>query len=319
MLIGVTSFFRDRQIYDALKNKIFPGIIKKKKADEPIRIWVAGCSSGEEVYSLAMTLLDLLGDSYFKGKVQIFATDINEEMLKKARLGVYKKKSVGPIPEEWLRSYFIEAENGYRVNNALREMCTFVRHNVTKDPPFSHLDMITCRNLLIYMDQQLQKKALASFRYGLNSNGYLVLGSSESITGLCSDFAASDMKYNMYINEKTGAQPAPEFTLPKDAFGQVPGRYDADSPLNNEFDIRKEVERRHPQEVRPSRCRDQRVAGRNSVHGANREIPRPLRGQSELQPFKNAQAGTYSACPFRRQASQKAGRVRENAAGKAGK
>ncbi|MEO7991181.1 MAG: CheR family methyltransferase [Chryseolinea sp.] len=186
MLIPVTSFFRDPKTFQELIDFIIPMMLKNKSVDEPVRIWVAACSTGEEAYSLAICLHECCAEKSLNIRIQIFASDISEAAIKKARIGVYTKADVQSISESRLKNYFTKHNGDYEVGKTIRDMCVFAPHNFLKDPPFAKMDMITCRNVLIYMDPYLQKKALATFHYALKEKGFLVLGKSET-TGASSD------------------------------------------------------------------------------------------------------------------------------------
>jgi two-component system CheB/CheR fusion protein len=186
VLIPVTSFFRDPKTFLALTETVFPAILKNKAADKPIRIWIAGCSTGEEAYSIAICLHEFLGEKSAYPKIQIFASDISDKVIKKARTAFYTKADVEKLSETQIKNYFIKNNNGYEVNKLIRDMCVFAPHNFLKDPPFAKMDLISCRNVLIYMDSFLQKKAFTTFHYALKENGFLLLGKSET-TGATSD------------------------------------------------------------------------------------------------------------------------------------
>ena len=200
LLIQVTSFFRDTDIFDNLCQSVFPSIIKKKKAKESIRIWVAGCSSGQEAYSIAICLKEYLGNSGFSGQngVRIFASDLSEAAIIKARRGIYSAIEVADVSEERLNAFFTKKDDTYQVNTEIRESCVFATHNFLKDPPFSNVDFISCRNVLIYMQPYLQKKAFTTFHYALNSDGFLLLGKSETISSLPDHFVAVVKKEKLY-------------------------------------------------------------------------------------------------------------------------
>lgn len=178
LLIPVTGFFRDPKIFAALKETVFPNILKDDGV--PLRIWIAGCSTGEEPYSIAIGLSEYLGDKIVNYKIQIFATDISERSIAKARTGVYAKKDMGGLSELQVEKYFTKVNGDYRINKSIRDMCVFACHNFLKDPPFAKMSLISCRNVLIYMETFLQKKALTTFHYALNEHGYLLLGNSET-------------------------------------------------------------------------------------------------------------------------------------------
>lgn len=186
LLINVTSFFRDAKTFDCLSETIFPTIIKNKAVGEPFRIWVAGCSTGEEAYSIAICISEILSDhlNVYRGEpVQIFATDISEPAIAKARAGLYSKTDTKGLTPERLQLFFTRMANGYQVNKTIRDMCVFAVHNVLIDPPFSKMDFISCRNVLIYMEPYLQNKTFSKFHYALNRNGFLLLGKSETTRG----------------------------------------------------------------------------------------------------------------------------------------
>ncbi|MBD2145500.1 chemotaxis protein CheB [Sphaerospermopsis sp. FACHB-1194] len=201
VLITVTCFFRDAEAFEALKTKIFPTIINKRKTDDPIRIWVAGCSTGEEAYSIAICLLEFLTNKGINIPIQIFATDINEVAIEKARAGIYKPNQVGNISPERLQRFFVQVEGGYQINKAVRELCVFARQNLINDPPFSRLDLITCRNVLIYLGAAVQKKVVPIFHYGLKPTGFLMLGTSETVGEFTDLFTVVDKKYKIYARK----------------------------------------------------------------------------------------------------------------------
>jgi two-component system CheB/CheR fusion protein len=210
VLIGVTSFFRNPEAFDTLKRIIFPKLLAQRGRDEPVRIWVIGCSSGQEAYSLAIAFAEAATDEPRTVKLQIFATDLNDGALEKARHGLYTKSLAQDISPERLRRFFVEEEGGWRVTKALREQVVFARQNVTSDPPFSRIDLITCRNVLIYLETELQKKIFPAFHYALKPGGFLFLGASESIGQFTELFAAADKKQKIFAKN---AAPTPSFRL----------------------------------------------------------------------------------------------------------
>ncbi|HEY5465147.1 MAG TPA: chemotaxis protein CheB [Hanamia sp.] len=204
LLIPVTGFFRDPKVFDNLCSNIFPQITKNKKPLEAVRIWIAGCSTGEEAYSVAMCLKEFLGENptvNSTDKVQIFATDISEPAITKARLGIYAKNEIENISPERLREFFTKTNGGYQVNKDIRNMCVFALHNFLKDPPFSKMDFISCRNVLIYMEPYLQKKAFTTFHYALNPKGFLLLGKSETISGVPELFGNIDKQEKLFCRK----------------------------------------------------------------------------------------------------------------------
>ena len=196
ILINVTGFFREPQTFDALKQEVFPSIMKKRSADDPIRIWIPGCSTGEEVYSLAICLVEYLDHSSIHPPIQIFATDVNETVLEKARDGVYAASA--SISAERLRRFFVGTNGSYQVNKSIRRMCVFAKQDVTADPPFSKLDLIICRNLLIYLGPALQKKLLPIFHYSLKPAGFLVLGDFETVGEFDNIFKVVNKRFKIY-------------------------------------------------------------------------------------------------------------------------
>lgn len=209
-LISVTSFFRNPEAFDVLKRKVFPKLLQQR-GDEPLRAWVLGCSTGQEAYSVAMTFLEAAENAPRARKLQIFATDLNDAMLDKARHGLYPKAVAQDISPERLRRFFVEEEGGYRIVKSLREMVVFARQNLISDPPFSRMDLITCRNLLIYLEPSLQRKAFPTFHYALKPQGFLFLGASESIGSFTELFEPVDKKQKIF-SRKVG--PTPSFHLP---------------------------------------------------------------------------------------------------------
>ena len=212
ILINVTSFFRDLDAFEALKKRIYPAILKHKGENRSIRMWVPGCSTGEETYSLAITLLEFLGDRANDFQIQLFGTDINEKGIQKARAGVYSERIANEVSAQRLRRFFVKTSEGYRVVKAVREMCIFARQNVVSDPPFSQLDLIACRNMLIYMGPALQKKVLPILHYALRPTGFLFLGSSESISAYPALFSAADKKHKIYAKNPTASRQHYDFS-----------------------------------------------------------------------------------------------------------
>jgi two-component system, chemotaxis family, CheB/CheR fusion protein len=198
ILIHVTSFFRDPEAFELLKTKVFETITQQKSVELPIRIWVAGCSTGEEVYSIAICLLEFLAERVIQPPIQIFATDISELAIEKARSGVYTENQMGEVSTERRHRFFYPVEGGYHISKAVRELCVFARQDLSSDPPFSNVDLISCRNVLIYLGDALQQRIMPIFHYSLNTNGFLLLGTSES-TGKSADlFTVIEKKQRIY-------------------------------------------------------------------------------------------------------------------------
>ncbi len=206
LLINVTSFFREPEVFEALKQSVFPEILKTKTAETPIRIWVPGCSTGQESYSLAMALLEFVEESPIRPQIQIFATDLSSTALQKAREGVYSENIEAEVSPERLRRFFTKHEGLYRVTKPLRDLCLFAAQNVAADPPFSRVDLISCRNVLIYLTPQLQHRIIPTFHYALQPDGFLILGASETIGQFSDLFAATDAKNRIYSKRATATR-----------------------------------------------------------------------------------------------------------------
>ena len=214
MLIGVTNFFRDRESFEALERDVVPAILQEATGDEQIRAWVAGCSTGEEAYSFAILLSDALVRSKKTSPLQIFATDIDEPALATARLGRYPEGIVTDVPPAFLRGYFGVSTGGYQVNETVRKRVLFATHNLLRDPPFSRLDLVSCRNLLIYLDRETQKDILQMFHFALRPGGCLFLGSSETADAASALFAPVDRKHRIYrAVQRTRSRRPPAFPL----------------------------------------------------------------------------------------------------------
>jgi two-component system CheB/CheR fusion protein len=218
LLIYVTSFFRDPQAFQSLKKVVFPKILKAHTDDSPLRFWVCGCSTGEEAYSLAMALVEFFGQNRSHRHVQIFASDISDVGINKARAGIYPENIVQDVSPERLRRFFSKADGHYQVNKGIRDMVVFARQNLIVDPPFSNLDLITCRNVLIYLDAMLQRKIMPVFHYALRPHGFLMLGNSETVGASSDLFGLANKKYKIYAKKHSYTRPA--FTaghkLPRD-------------------------------------------------------------------------------------------------------
>lgn len=197
-LVGVTRFFRDEAAFEELKLKIIPEIVKAKNEPDPIKIWIPGCSTGEEAYSAAILIREYLDRSKINIDVKIFGSDLNREAIEFASRGCYSQSAVSHIPGDLLEKYFIKDENKYRVISQLRKMIVFSHHDLIKDPPFGKLDLICCRNMLIYVTPELQKRIMSVFNFSLNLGGFLFLGPSENIGVLKDSMVEVSKKWKMY-------------------------------------------------------------------------------------------------------------------------
>jgi len=197
-LIGVTNFFRDPEAFDVLATKVIPQILQFQPTEQPIRAWVTGCSTGEEAYTIAILLRAWMDTQKRSFPVQIFATDIDPEAIEVARAGIYPDSIAVDVPPNYLKQYFSKEENTYQVKKTIRDMLVFAVQSLIKDPPFSKLDLISCRNLLIYLRPELQQRLLPLFHYALNKEGYLLLGTSESVGDSADYFTTIDKRWKIF-------------------------------------------------------------------------------------------------------------------------
>ena len=196
ILIGVTRFFRDPDAFEVLQKTGFPEVTKGKPPAAPIRIWVAGCSGGEEAYSVAILALEHVAGAGLHTPVQVFATDLKDAAITRARAGLYPHSIEGDVSPDRLNRFFVREEGGYRITRKVRDMCVFARHNLVHDPPFSQIDIVTCRNVLIYFDAPLQERAMEVFHYALKASGILMLGGAESAG--TDHFVPMDKRHKLY-------------------------------------------------------------------------------------------------------------------------
>jgi len=200
LLINVTSFFRDSEAFEALKAVVYPQLLKHRdQSGAPIRIWVPGCSTGEETYSHAITLTEYLAEERIEAPVQIFGTDLSEIAIQRARSGIYKETIESDVSPVRLRRFFHKVDSGYQISKTIRDLCIFSTQNVFNDPPFSRIDLISCRNVMIYLSQSLQKRVIPVFHYALNPNGFLMIGNTEGLVGPGSElFEIAERKQKIY-------------------------------------------------------------------------------------------------------------------------
>jgi two-component system, chemotaxis family, CheB/CheR fusion protein len=203
MLITVTNFFRDTEAFEILGQKVLPELLESKPDGGSVRIWVAGCGTGEEAYSMAILLAEAMTNLKKQLEVQVFATDLDSEGIECARAGLYPESIAADVSSERLQRFFVKGDAGCTLKKQIREMVVFAAHDLAKDPPFSKLDMVSCRNVLIYMDSLLQKKILRLFDYTLNPEGVLFLGTSETIGGLTERFEPIDAKWRIFRHKGT--------------------------------------------------------------------------------------------------------------------
>jgi two-component system CheB/CheR fusion protein len=206
ILINVTSFFREPATFEAIRTQVLPAIFKDRGSTDPVRIWVPGCATGEEAYSIAICLCEYLKEAGSTVQIQIFGTDLSEWALAKARAGVYPETIAADVSSQRLRRFFMRVNSSYQIGRSIRDTCIFARQNLTKDPPFSKCDLILCRNVLIYLGHPLQSTAMRLFHYALQPHGYLILGLSESIGNATNLFEPTDKKLKIYSRRPANPQ-----------------------------------------------------------------------------------------------------------------
>ena len=276
VLINVTSFFRDPEMFEDLKRQVFPAIVNGRPDGPPVRVWVPGCSTGQEAYSIAMALLEFLDSAKTKRPIQIFATDLGDpSFLDKARAGLYPESIEAEVSPERLRRFFVKEERHYRIQKNVRDLCVFARQNVTVDPPFSRVDLVTCRNVLIYMSPRLQERLLPVFHFALNPGGFLVLGLAETVGSFEDLFDLTNRAHKIYRKKETASRPQltfmadewlagttakrpgivhqPPGDLPREADRLVLARYAPPSVLvNHDFEVQQFRGRTSPYLEAPS-------------------------------------------------------------------
>lgn len=209
LLIGVTNFFRDPNVWEKLKEEVIPNIIEKLQENYVLRAWIPGCSTGEEAYSLAMVFKEVMEKNSLKGGIslQIFATDLDNDAIETARKGIFSANIAANVSPRRLSRFFVKTDEGYRINTEIREMVVFAKHNIIMHAPFTKIDILSCRNMLIYMDPLLQKKLLGLFSYSLNPHGIMVLGSAETLGTQSHFFTPIDGKLKIYKRSNTTLAP----------------------------------------------------------------------------------------------------------------
>ncbi len=243
ILISVTRFFRNPETFEALTATVLPQLFRDRSLQEPLRVWVLGCSTGEEAYSIAIACAEFAEARGSRLPVQVFATDLNGAVIDKARAGVYSKSILHDVSPERLSRFFAEVDGSYRINKTIRDMCVFARHNVLTDPPFSQIDLISCRNLLIYLEPSLQQKIMPLLHYALKPPGFLLLGGSETIGSYRDLFEAADAKHRIYSKKPSARRvvfgPAAGPYRGRGEPGHGPGRSQAEAGTG----VQKEADR----------------------------------------------------------------------------
>ncbi len=201
VLINVTEFFRDPQVFEALKEHTIPEVLRQKQPGEPVRVWVPGCATGEELYSIAICLVECMRDAGADFAMHIFGSDLSERSIEKARAAIYGASAVSVLSPERLQHFFVQVESGYQIIRPLRDKCVFAVHNLIADPPFSRMDLVSCRNVLIYLGPGLQQRVINTLFYALQPNGFLVLGKAERPGSLAEHFAPLEGQANIYVRK----------------------------------------------------------------------------------------------------------------------
>jgi two-component system CheB/CheR fusion protein len=240
--ITVTAFFREPAVFEELKKLVFPALIENRVPEDPIRIWVPGCASGEEAYSIAICLMEFFDEAKVHFPIEIFATDLSETAIEKARSGTYAGGALAHVSPQRLARFFVRSDRGYEIAKDVRDMCVFARHNLAQDPAFSKLDLISCCNVLIYLGDVLQRKVWSTLQYALKPKGFLVLGPSESIGGLSDSFHQVEKSHKIYCLRAAASTP----TLPLSEGRRTESRVDLRERVagsGTALDVQREADR----------------------------------------------------------------------------
>ena len=242
LLINVTSFFRDPETFRALRTQILPRILRERSAKSPVRVWVPGCATGEEAYSIAMCLLETQSELGGNTPIQLFATDLSETAIVKARTGVYPQNIEADVSPERLARFFVNVDGHYQVSKAVRDLLVFARQDLARDPPFSRMDLVSCRNVLIYLEPALQKRVMATFHYALSASGVLVLGQSETVGASSELFTLVDKEHRVYGKRAQAIPPLLSLAPAASAKGAAAPTAPAAAPATRS-DVVREAER----------------------------------------------------------------------------
>jgi two-component system CheB/CheR fusion protein len=243
MLIHVSSFFREPETFEVLQSVVLPRLLEKRGHNDPIRIWLPGCSTGEEAYSLAIIVTEFFDNRAHSPAIQIFATDVSDRVLEMARKGVFDPDIKGSLTKDRLRRFFSKHERGYQINKQIRDLCVFARQNVLRDPPFSRLDLISCRNVLIYFETAAQRKLIPFFHYALKPGGYLLLGGAETVGHFSDLFEPVDSKTKLFAKRPVQSPPLSGMEVEMPGPKEQALRDFATQSASIQPDIRREVDR----------------------------------------------------------------------------
>lgn len=284
LLIGVTNFFRDPEAFEVLKSRVMPALFHERPRDRTLRIWVPGCSTGEEAYTIAILIRDYMASHRLEHDVQIFATDIDADSIEVARQGVYPESIAVDVPPDYLKRYFVHKDSTLQVEQSLREMMVFASQSITKDPPFSRLDLISCRNVLIYMGAELQKRVLPLFHYALVTGGFLFLGHSESLGDSADAFGVIDRKWKIF-RSKGGAipgMPQPGFSLLRSDLETVSERMHATVSDGRRLTYRELTQKILLRDHTPAAVLVDDNSNALFIHGGTGDYLEPARGEASL-------------------------------------
>jgi two-component system CheB/CheR fusion protein len=295
LLIGVTNFFRDSEAFKALKEKALPRLLEDKFDDYTIRAWVSGCSSGEEAYSIAILLRECMEKLKRHLGIQIFATDIDKSTIDAARAGIYPASISADVSPDRLKRFFISEDNIYRIKKDIREMLVFAPQDVIKDPPFTKLDLVCCRNLLIYFDAELQKKLLPLFHYSLNPEGILFLGTSETIGGFTDLFTAVDKKWKIF--QRKGSGPSAHAALSFSATTPLERIYEVEPKKPKEIDVAQLAEKSLAEHYAPPSVIIDEKGEILYIHGRTGKYLEPAPGEAKLSIYRMAREGLKLELP----------------------
>ncbi len=293
ILIGVTNFFRDPEAFEVLEEKVLPGLLGKKPPDQAVRIWIPGCSTGEEAYSIAMLLREQMDELRADHKTQIFATDIDGDAIEKARAGVYPDGIVADVSPERLGRFFVQDEDGntYQIRKSIRDMVVFAEQNVIEDPPFSKMDLISCRNLLIYLQPELQKRVLPLFHYSLKATGVLFLGNSETVGEFIDLFATLDRKWKLYRRKGNAVAHRPLLTFPRPLFMDDIVSAGKGARVEKKVSVRELAEKSLLQHYTPACAIVNEKADVLYIHGRTGKYLEPAPGEASLNILRMAREG----------------------------
>ena len=250
VLINVTGFFRNPEVFESMRDVVYPKLLLERNLSEPLRVWVPGCSTGEETYSHAISLVEILSELRVEVPIQIFGTDLSESAIQRARTGFYKESVSSEVSEIRLRRFFHKVPDGYQISKSIRDMCVFARQNVFSDPPFSRMDLISCRNVLIYLSPILQKKVIPIFHYALKDRGFLLVGNTEGLLQSGTDiFDLVDRRAKIYQKKSVPSPVTFGFTMSPPTFHEpgpeklTRGPKEEEGPAKTPLDVQREADR----------------------------------------------------------------------------